>query len=326
MANVTNNNANDGRNLGVNLNIDEIETKILGFIPALNVETGFVLVKETPYRHVTKKRNPGRWPTWRSSKYKVFNVTEEISVDPKSFDFPCYDGYKVTIDVVLKFRITDPERFYVQNKMGSLKNVIEDELKDHLRKHVAGKTYAEIQSDLGNNRYYLNTFRPQIDCINSTYGIHISTFGIQDLHQPQSIIAANEERERQKIQNKTNEEAAESRKQIATTEKETRKTEAEAEAEARKIFIETIVPKLRDRGMSDDDIIDYIRANLPGAINIVGGQGNYHASVQDGINFQLGMDAVNNLPGRQRTNPVPSNDVIPEFDPEAELARRRGKK
>ena len=121
-----------GSNLGVILNKD-FRDPFLGFIPALNIDKSFTLVKEGRNFHAITVRKEGRWLTLPKTKYKVFvDSKTPLSIDPPEFKIPCKNDYDVFFDVKLTFTIKDAARFYEQNKSGQLQTIVEDKLRHYI--------------------------------------------------------------------------------------------------------------------------------------------------------------------------------------------------
>ena len=141
---------------------------------------------------------------------------------------------------------------------------------------------------------------------------------MQNLRQPQFIIDSIEKKEAQKRQNEINEEAAESKRRIAETNKKIAKIETETILEN----INIILTEFQKNGITDKKLIeDCIIARLTGAnVNITRGSGNAHITPEDGINFGIGLSAINN--GQQKTQQNQQPDPL-NIQPDGGQMRRR---
>lgn len=294
------------KELGVST-VTERKTKF-GIIHYIRVPSECSLVKERVVLGRKIDDKPGLKIVSPFTRTTVI-TNNYIPLDPAKISLPCKSGYDVTIDIIAKIWISDVDTFERENREGNLEQLIMSDIDSKVRAFVADRTYEELLAStrrnniIGikkkNNARNNNTNAQQtgyfddiIAEIEENYGVTISSIKFTSVEPPEYIKRVNEQRKEAEEKRKIAAEEARGRKEVAKIDQETKKIEMETIIETATAYINHIVPLLKQQNMSDDMIRDYIMANLPNAINIVGGQGYSNASVQDGVNFGIGMEAA----------------------------------
>ncbi len=228
-----------------------------------NMFNGRVTVKDKGFRFVL--------PWYRS---KLVNVTKTVIDYPKE-KYLTKDGIYVEIDPALTVRISDPIKFEFENsnpiqELGVL-------VKDVIRSFIVSKNSSEL---IGTN--YSIQEKDSAGLFNnfeSRTGLHISHLFFKNIELPRELVDDYEKAKTQELENKRAIAEANSLKEQAKINSETKKIDADAEAYRQAVILKEAISLLKQNGYEEKMILEIVKTLL-----ISGSNANVIASLGNGNN------------------------------------------
>lgn len=306
---------NDAQKILVD-NIKKVRAGLIPETPEIRNATVKIRRKEIERRPKSKRPNivirkieaklgiKIRWP-WQS--VLILSTTEQ-NIDTPAIEVISNDNTtKIQIDTDYRYRIIDAEKYAIElnglseqpgvtSPSQALKNNISQLLDDLVTNYVKANNYEDLMGKPSFN--LLNDLSYEIGKIEKQYGVEITRFMIKEVHLPQELLDAN------------------MKKKTASANAEAARAEKNVDNEV----LENLITLLKEQGLSNDQISQYLAAkgaknstfvNVPPSFMnaIFSGQRNGSTQGSNPEPVQGSNPSDSSIP-----NPAPQNNGMSEKD------------
>jgi len=230
--------------------------------------------------------------------------TVDRTIDYEKIDYKTLDGIMANTDIAVVVKITNPKKYMLGGREQLVQ--LDTLIKQLLRIYIANRNF----DDLAVGECHLNQFDPsdKLGEFEDLYGIKVNRMIVKEVRLPenlQKLYNDKAEATQRKLAQAVELEAQEEKARI-----EARLTSINAQAEAEKIKtvgqaqIEkaaneagTIIEKLKNQGLTEKEIMDYLISKQGNTINMRGNQSNNTAG-----DIAMGMMAAQKTNSFQNAN------------------------
>jgi len=231
-----------------NENVIERESKIESIHPEwgfIRVPNGYTLVSEQLNGEV-KVREKGFRFVWPWEANRTFVSMNDIPLDYKKEEYTSKEGYTVTVDTAVTYRITNAAKQYIEENALQQLNLTMSSILRRLISKYDYKQLAEVKVVLEGEGYIpdFEWIGIELKRFEEKYGVRVGTITIQKAELNEQMKRSQEENTLNEEKNKRNVATAKAEKEIAELHAEAEKIKGATEAEISAIKLKQLIDQI----------------------------------------------------------------------------------